>query len=200
MTTIEIKEGQSFQSTLSTNWWTFIIRGVLALLFAILAFVLPFSAVLALAIVFGAFAIMDGFFGIVGAVRRIKKGKRWGWILFSGILSLLAGVFIIISPFVATIVIASFLWASIGLWSVFMGVTEVVTAIRLRKEIKGEIWMVLSGLISLVLGGIILWMLLTQPEEVLVASGWLLGFNALFSAVTYFMLGFKLRKEMKASK
>ncbi|WP_286756956.1 HdeD family acid-resistance protein [Roseivirga sp. UBA838] len=200
MTTIEIKEGQSFQSTLSTNWWTFIIRGVLALIFAVLAFVLPFSAVLALAIVFGAFAIMDGFFGIVGAVRRIKKGKRWGWLLFSGILGLLAGVFIIISPLVATIVLASFLWASIGLWSVFMGVTEIVTAIRLRKEIKGEIWMALSGVFSLLLGGIIIWMLLTQPEEVLLASGWLLGFNALFSAVTYFMLGFKLRKEMKASK
>jgi uncharacterized membrane protein HdeD (DUF308 family) len=83
------------------------------------------------------------------------------------------------------------------LWSIFVGVTEIITAIRLRKKIKGEIWMILSGLFSTVFGGIILWMFFTQPQDVLLASGWLLGISALFSAGTYFMLGYNLKRAQK---
>ena len=54
--------------------------------------------------------------------------------------------------------------------------------------------MIFSGLFSVILGAIILWMFITQPENVLLASGWLLGINAFLSAMTYFFLGFKLKK------
>ena len=194
---IEIEESKIDHSTITKNWWTFIVRGIFALIFAILAFALPVSAILALTIVFGAYALIDGIFGIISGVRKIKKGERWGWLLFSGILSIIAGLVVIISPLIASIVIASFLWASISLWSIFVGVTEIITAIRLRKKIKREIWMILSGLFSTVFGGIILWMFFTQPQDVLLASGWLLGISALFSAGTYFMLGYNLKRAQK---
>ncbi|MCB4234253.1 DUF308 domain-containing protein [Kaistella anthropi] len=83
---------------------------------------------------------------------------------------------------------------SISFWSIFVGISEIITALRLRKEIKGELWMIFSGLFSVILGAIILWMFITQPENVLLASGWLLGINAFLSAMTYFFLGFKLKK------
>lgn len=196
MTTIsnEFQDEQKGIRSISSNWWAFIIKGFLALIFSVLAFIMPVTAILALAIVFGAFALADGIFGIIASVRKIRKGKRWGWLIFSAIISILAGIAVIVSPLIATVVIASFLWASISFWSIFVGISEIITALRLRKEIKGELWMIFSGLFSVILGAIILWMFITQPENVLLASGWLLGINAFLSAMTYFFLGFKLKK------
>lgn len=199
MTTIinEVQDEQKGIRSISSNWWAFIIKGFLALIFSVLAFIMPVTAILALAIVFGAFALADGIFGIIASVRKIRKGKRWGWLIFSAIISILAGIAVIVSPLIATVVIASFLWASISFWSIFVGISEIITALRLRKEIKGELWMIFSGLFSVILGAIILWMFITQPEDVLLASGWLLGINAFLSAMTYFFLGFKLKKHQK---
>lgn len=196
MTTIinEVQDEQKGIRSISSNWWAFIIKGFLALIFSVLAFIMPVTAILALAIVFGAFALADGIFGIIASVRKIRKGNRWGWLIFSAIISILAGIAVIVSPLIATVVIASFLWTSISFWSIFVGISEIITALRLRKEIKGELWMILSGLFSVILGAIILWMFITQPEDVLLASGWLLGINAFLSAMTYFFLGFKLKK------
>ncbi|QQT63566.1 DUF308 domain-containing protein [Sphingobacterium multivorum] len=199
MTTIsnEVQDEQKGIESISSNWWAFIIKGFLALIFSVLAFIMPVTAILALAIVFGAFALADGIFGIIASVRKIRKGKRWGWLIFSAIISILAGIAVIVSPLIATVVIASFLWASISFWSIFVGISEIITALRLRKEIKGELWMIFNGLFSVILGAIILWMFITQPEDVLLASGWLLGINAFLSAMTYFFLGFKLKKHQK---
>lgn len=199
MTTIsnEFQDEQKGIRSISSNWWAFIIKGFLALIFSVLAFIMPVTAILALAIVFGAFALADGIFGIIASVRKIRKGKRWGWLIFSAIISILAGIAVIVSPLIATVVIASFLWASISFWSIFVGISEIITAFRLRKEIKGELWMIFNGLFSVILGAIILWMFITQPENVLLASGWLLGINAFLSAMTYFFLGFKLKKHQK---
>ena len=188
---------QDVLCTLSRNWWAFVLRGVLALVIAVLAFVMPAESLLALTLVFGAFAFADGVFGLVAAIRNVRKGERWGWLLFSGILGIATGVVVVVSPFVATLVLATFLWASIAFWSVFSGVLEIVAAIRLRKEIKGEVWLVLSGLISVALGVVVTWMLLTRPLESFLALGWLLGFYAALFGITMILLGLRLRRALR---
>ena len=125
--------------SLTENWWIFALRGVLALIFAALAFWMPQSALLAMTLVFGAFSLVNGAFNLVAAVRHIQKKERWGWLLFSGIVGILTGVVVLVAPWVATMVMASFLWASVGFWAIFTGVLEISAAVRLRQEIKGEI-------------------------------------------------------------
>ena len=90
--------------------------------------------------------------------------------------------------------LATFLWASIAFWSVFSGALEIAAAIRLRKEINGEIWLILSGLLSVVLGVVVTWMLLTRPVESFLALGWLIGFYAAVFGVMMILLGLRLRK------
>ncbi len=58
---------------------------------AVLAFLMPAESLLALTLVFGAFAFADGVFGLVAAVRNIRGGDRWGWLMFSGILGIATG-------------------------------------------------------------------------------------------------------------
>jgi uncharacterized membrane protein HdeD (DUF308 family) len=180
--------------SLSKNWWAFVLRGVLALVISVLAWFMPAEAVLTLTLVFGAFAFADGVFGLIAAVRQMREGERWGWLAFSGILGILTGIVVIVSPFVATLVLAVFLWASIAFWSVFSGLLEIVTAIRLRKEIEGEVWLGLSGIVSVLLGVLIVWFLATSPVETLLALGWLLAIYAAIFGVTIILLGLKLRK------
>ncbi|MCK8484266.1 HdeD family acid-resistance protein [Aliiroseovarius sp. S2029] len=180
--------------SLSRNWWAFVLRGVLALVIAVLAWFMPAEAVLAFTLVFGAFAFADGVFGLIAAVRQMREGERWGWLAFSGILGILTGLVVLITPFVATFVLAVFLWVSIAVWSIFSGAFEIVTAIRLRKEIEGEVWLGLSGIVSVLLGVLIVWFLTTSPEETLLALGWLLAIYAAIFGVTMILLGLKLRE------
>ena len=180
--------------SLTENWWIFALRGVLALIFAALAFWMPQSALLAMTLVFGAFSLVNGAFNLVAAVRHIQKKERWGWLLFSGIVGILTGVVVLVAPWVATMVMASFLWASVGFWAIFTGVLEISAAVRLRQEIKGEIWLAFSGLLSIVLGAIVLWIFFTRPVESFLAAGWLLGFYAAVYGVTLLFLSWRLRK------
>jgi len=180
--------------SLTENWWIFALRGVLALIFAALAFSMPQSALLAMTLVFGAFSLVNGAFNLVAAVRHIQKKERWGWLLFSGIVGILTGGVVLGAPWVATMVMASFLWASVGFWAIFTGVLEISAAVRLRQEIKGEIWLAFSGLLSIVLGAIVLWIFFSRPVESFLAAGWLLGFYAAVYGVTLLFLSWRLRK------
>ena len=110
------------------------------------------------------------------AVRHIQKKERWGWLLFSGIVGILTGVVVLVAPWVATIVLASFLWASVGFWAIFTGVLEISAAVRLRREIKGEIWLALSGLLSIILGAIVLWYIFYPSGRVIRGRRLAVGF------------------------
>ncbi|HIG8139805.1 HdeD family acid-resistance protein [Klebsiella pneumoniae] len=180
--------------SLTENWWIIALRGVLALIFAALAFWMPQSALLAMTLVFGAFSLVNGAFNLVAAVRHIQKKERWGWLLFSGIVGILTGVVVLVAPWVATMVMASFLWASVGFWAIFTGVLEISAAVRLRQEIKGEIWLAFSGLLSIFLGAIVLWIFFSRPVESFLAAGWLLSFYAAVYGVTLLFLSWRLRK------
>ncbi|MFX3545404.1 HdeD family acid-resistance protein [Ralstonia mannitolilytica] len=180
--------------SLTQNWWLFALRGIFALIFAVLAFWMPHSALFAMTIVFGAFSLVNGVFNLVAAVRQIRQKERWGWLLFSGIVGILTGVVVVVAPVAATLALAYFLWASVAFWAIFTGMLEISAAVRLRREIKGEIWLALSGLLSVLLGAIVLWMFFTRPIESFLAAGWLLGFHAAIFGMTLLLLSWRLRK------
>lgn len=181
-------------TSLARNWWTFLLRGVLALVIAVLAFLSPTGALFALTLTFGAFSFADGVLELVAAVRRIRKGERWGWLLFSGILAILTGIAVLLVPFLATLLVATFVWTAIAFWSISTGAFQIMSAVRLRREIDGEIWLGLSGLISVLLGIAVVWLLFTRPVESFIALGWLLGSFAALYGGFMIMLGFRLRK------
>lgn len=180
--------------SLTTNWWAFVLRGVLALVIAVLAALMPASAILALAIVFGAFSLVDGIFSLVAAVKNIRAGEKWGWLMFSGLLGIATGIIVVIAPFIASFALALFVWWMIVFWSISTGVMQIITAVRLRKEIEGEIWLGLAGLFSVLVGAFIVWMLLTMPVQTYIALGWVIAFYAAVFGVMMLMLGLRLRR------
>src|SRR5258705_4907989 len=131
------------------NWWAFVLRGIFAILFGLLCFILPHMALLTLIFVFGFYALADGVCNIVAAFRRTGPGQiPWWALLLEGIVSIICGVIAFMLPGAAAVG----LLLLIAAWAAATGIMEIVAAIRLRKQITGEWLLILSGLLSIAFG------------------------------------------------
>ena len=70
-------EPGALSAVLARNWWAVALRGVFAILFGIIAFVVPGATMLSLVLVFAAYMLVDGIFAIISAVRAARHGVRW---------------------------------------------------------------------------------------------------------------------------
>ena len=169
--------------SLARNWWALVIRGVAGVLFGIGALVWPPAAVAALVLLFGAYALVDGIFNIVAAVRAPREGRRWGWLTFSGLIGIATGLITFFFPGITALALV----VLIASWSVVTGVAEIVAAIRLRKQIRHEWLWILSGLLSVAFGVL----LLVLPAAGAVALAvWIGAYMLVFGAL---LIGFGLR-------
>lgn len=164
----------------SENWWALLIRGIAAVLFAILAFVWPGLTVAALVLLWGAYAIVDGIFAVVWGAR-----SRWWSLLMLGILGVVAGLVALFMPGMTALILLMFIAA----WAVVRGILEIAAAIRLRREITGEWLLILAGLLSVAFG--ILLMLF--PGAGAIAVVWLIALWALVSGILFISLAFRVR-------
>jgi uncharacterized membrane protein HdeD (DUF308 family) len=162
-----------------------ILRGVLAILFGVIAFMWPGITWFSLVIMFGAYAMVDGVIAIVAGLQQTKDSPRWWVFLLEGLVSVGAGVVAFMWPgltaYILLIVIAA--------WAVVTGVLEIAAAIRLRREITNEWMLGLSGLLSVALG-VLLFM---RPVIGGLALVWTIGAYAVIFGVLLISLGFRLR-------
>src|SRR4051812_47733726 len=79
-------------AVLADNWWALALRGVFAILFALIAFAMPGATMLGLVLVFAAYSFVDGIFNIVLAVRGARQHERWGLLLLNGVFGILVGI------------------------------------------------------------------------------------------------------------
>ena len=179
--------------SLEPNWWVFALRGVLALLFGVAAMFMPAAAVLAMTIVFGAYALVDGVLFLVAGIRKARQGRQWWALVLTGMLGIVAGLIALIAPHVATFALMAFLWTLLGLWAVSTGILKVVAAVRLRREIRGEWLLALDGILSVMLGAAVPLLLVLYPLAGMVALGLLIGAYGLVSGVVLLVLAYKLR-------
>lgn len=135
---------------LARHWWAILIRGVAAILFGVLTFVLPGVTLAVMVLLFGAYAVVDGIFALVAAARGRDRdlGRSWWTLVLEGLLSIAAGIVTFAWPGLTALVLVYV----IGTWAIITGVLEVVAAIRLRKEITGEFWLALGGVASIAFG------------------------------------------------
>jgi uncharacterized membrane protein HdeD (DUF308 family) len=177
-------------------WWMLVLRGVLAVLFGILALVWPEVTITALVFLFGAYAIVDGLLELaiaiggrqvaasLGASTAMTGGERI-WLAIEGVVGVAAGVIAFVWPGITALVL---LWL-IAFWAIVTGVLEIVAAIRLRKHIDNEWWLVVAGAASVVFGLI----LMLRPGEGAIAVVWLIGVYALIFGAIMIALGLRLR-------
>ena len=117
-----------------------------------------------------------------------------GGLVLSGTLGLTAGVLVFLWPPAASLGLSTFLWSLFAAWTLCGGILELATAVRLRHLVKGEWMLALRGILSILIGLGIVWLMWRTPQASLVTLGWLVGFGSLLSGFTLMMLALRLRR------
>jgi uncharacterized membrane protein HdeD (DUF308 family) len=165
-------------------WPLVAVRGAFAVLFGILTLVWPGVTVLALAIVFGVYALFDGISAIVQAFRPGDGAQRAAYGLL-GALGVIAGVLALVWPGTTVLVLATL----VGAWAVVTGIAEIVAAVRLRKQITGEAFLIVAGALSVIAGILVL----VHPIAGVLGIAVLIGVYAVLYGVMLIVLAFRLR-------
>jgi uncharacterized membrane protein HdeD (DUF308 family) len=173
-------------SALAKRWWVLVVRGLAAILFGCLAILTPGLSLLALVLMWGAYAVVDGVFHVMLAAQGARAGRRWGWLLFESIVSILAGVVTFAWPGITALMLVTV----IACWAFLTGIAEIAAAVRLRHEIEGEWLLAASGVLSIVLGVLFLFF----PAAGALAIAWVIGVYALLFGGLLVSLGVRIHR------
>ncbi len=176
------------RTMLVKNWWVLALRGVISIIFGILVLLFPLLAIETFVLLFGAYALVNGIFTLIAAIRN-REQPRWWVLLLEGILGIVAGVLVLANPLFAFMTLPLFVLYIVAFWAIFTGVAEIIAAIQLRKEIEGEFWLGLSGLLSVIFGVL----LIINPGGGILALLALVAIYAIIFGVITLVLAFRLR-------
>lgn len=167
------------------NWSIFVFRGILAIAFGLLAMLWPGLTIGVLIILFGVYVLFEGVLALSAAFRH--RDRKWWWVLLlEGIAGIIVGLFAFIWPGVTAVVLLVF----IAVWAILTGILEIAAAVQLRKQLKGEWALGLTGVLSILIGFI----LVANPGAGAVALVWLIGIYAILFGVLLITLGFRAKK------
>src|SRR5215468_8305581 len=169
---------------LQHHWWLVALRGIAAILFGFLAWIAPGASLLALVILFGAFALVDGAFILVWGITH-PRAARAGWLVVRGVAGIAAGILTFLWPGITALALL-FL---IGAWAIIAGVTELVAAIRLRDQIRGTWLMGFAGVLTIFFGTLLE---LFPGPGALAVTLWI-GAYAVVFGVLLLVLAFRMR-------
>jgi len=173
--------GFSAVRTLAQHWWVILLRGLLAILFGICAYLWPGPTLAFVVLLWGAYALVDGIFELIAGI----KGK-WGALVFLGILGIAAGLITFFYPGITAIALV---WV-IAFWAILVGIMQISAAIRLRKEVQGEWLWILTGILTVVLGVL----LIARPGAGALSVLWLIAAFAIVWGILLCILAFKVKK------
>ncbi len=165
-------------------WWVYMLRGVVAVLFGVLALAWPGLTLLWLVALFAAYALITGAVSVYGAVRN-RASDGWWLPLMLGLIGIAAGIIAIVHPDLTALVLVLLMGAN----ALVTGVLDIAIAIRLRKAIEHEWMLVLAGIASLVFGVLVF----LFPGAGALALVWLIGFYAILSGALLLAAGFRAR-------
>lgn len=181
------------------NWGWTLARGVLALTLGVLAIVFPASALFAFTLVFAGFLLADGLFSLASGVRGAARSEhRWWAYILRGMAGIIVAVLFVVMPFVMTVGYAFATLVLLAAWSVTAGILEIAAAIRLRKEIKGEWLLALSGLLSIALGIGVIVLFALFPVASILSVAWMIGVYAIAAGIILIVQAIRLRKAAPA--
>lgn len=169
-------------------WWAPLLRGIMLVALGGYALLTPGVTLVAYTTVLAVFAVLDGVIAVVaGAVGWAES--RW-WAIARGVVGIVAGLFVMAHPALVGVIAVTLLVALLAVQAIIGGVAEIVAAIRERDAIEGEWWLVLGGVLSVLLGVI----LLARPVLAGAALIQVLGVFAVIAGVALIVAAFRLRR------
>jgi uncharacterized membrane protein HdeD (DUF308 family) len=176
---------------LEQNWWVIALRGILGILFGLVALFFPGVTILSLVLLFSAYMLVDGAFSIAGAVRAMGRNERWGWLLLNGIWSILTAIVAFLWPGLTAIVFVLIIAA----WSIVSGALMLTAAFRMHSGARARGWLVFGGILSVLFGVL----LVIAPLMGAIVLTWWIGAYVLVLSIFMLALAFSLRSRSGGS-
>ena len=179
-------------------WWLLLLRGILAIVFGIIAILAPGAALTGVAIVYGAYALVDGITAVVHAVQIRASNPRWGWLLVSGVLSALAGLAALILPgLIGAFGGLVILW-TIAIWSFITGIMGLRSAAGVHSG-RAKTVAIVSGIVSILFGVLLAILVLVTPGAAVLSLVWTVGIWAIIFGVMLVATAIMVRSGAKAA-
>jgi uncharacterized membrane protein HdeD (DUF308 family) len=174
----------SISADLARNWWAVALRGIVGILFGIIAFVMPAATMLSLVLVFAAYMLVDGILAIVSAVRAARHRDKWVWLTLEGVVNIVTAVVAVLLPGLTVVVFVLL----VALWALLSGGLMLGAAFRLKAD-HGRGWLIFGGIVSIIYGVL----LVIAPLIGALVLTWWIGAYALVFGIALLILAFKLR-------
>jgi len=174
-------------SALADYWWLLLLRGLAAIAFGVLAFFWPGLTLVALTLVWGAYALADGILALWAALAATggETRRRW-WLALGGVVSILAGLVAFFYTGMTALVLLMFIAA----WAIIIGVILIWGAIELRKVLD-DAWLIgLNGALAIAFGVL----LFARPGSGALAVVWMIGWFAVVFGILHIALAIRLRR------
>lgn len=160
-------------ATLREHWVLFLVEGIILVILGLLAIAIPPIATFAVAILIGTLFLLSGIVGLI-TTFWMRDAPGFGWSLVSAILGIVAGIVLLVSPATGALSLTLILI----LFFTIEGVASIMFALDHKRELSGRWgWMLASGIVDLILAGIIL---VGLPGTAAWALGLLVGINMVF--------------------
>jgi uncharacterized membrane protein HdeD (DUF308 family) len=170
---------------LASAWWVFLVRGVVAVLLGVTIWFQPAASVAVLVLFFGAWMLVDGGFTVVGSIVRRHDNPEWGWMLVSGLMSLVIGMLTLRAPGITALVLMLF----VAVWAMMLGIGQIALGWRVRKEVSNEWMLYLGGAVALGFGIAVMW----NPAAGALSVLWMIAFFSILFGVSMILLSFRLK-------
>lgn len=173
--------------SLKKIWWLIAVRGVFAILLGLLALIWPGLTFEVLILILGLYILVEGIVATLSGLTSIGS-KHWLLLLLEGLLGIVIGWILFAKPWELLIALPLFVQI-FGIWIVATGILRIIFSFEVRKSMKDELFMILSGLISMLIGFI----LLTQPISGILLLIWIFGFSAIFTGILFIAFAMRLK-------
>ena len=173
---------------LAKDWWLVALRGLLGVIFGIVALVMPVATILAIVLLFSAYMLVDGGFSLYAAVRAIRRRDSWGMPLIHGILNITIAAIAFLWPGITVLAFVLLLAA----WSIVSGCLMIAGAYKVDGR-HGRGWLAFGGVVSLLFG----FLMILAPLLGAVVLTWWLGAYSLVFGVALIVLAFRLRSQRR---
>jgi uncharacterized membrane protein HdeD (DUF308 family) len=178
------------------TWWLLVMRGLAAVTFGVLSLLWPGLTLLVMALLWGAYVLVDGLLSLLHAFKLRGRGLSVALWALVGVLGVSAGVLAFIWPGLTAFVLLTLIAA----WAIVVGALQLAAAWRLRRQIRGEWLLALSGALSLGFGAL----LVLQPQTgavavVVLVAGYAIAFGVLLMALGWRLRGTQLRRPRRAA-
>jgi uncharacterized membrane protein HdeD (DUF308 family) len=161
------------------------LRGAIAIVLGVVALMLPGPTFIGLAIAFGAFAMADGVLALIALFHRRTRLSK-GWLALEAISGIGAGLITFLRPGITAMALIYLIAA----WAIVTGGMKIAEAVRLRKQIRHEWLLILSGLVSVAFGVL----LASMPLPGIVGVMWAIGIYAIVMGTMLVALSAGLRR------